>query len=165
MIGTGSVIGAWAVLGYLGDGCSGTVWRVRETAAPFRLVDASGDEIDSTLIDVTSQSVSLDSITVSQTLYPAKSLVVNTADLVTGVPQSGYSIRRVSAEPATVTVAGKQAYISALNELHLAEFVDQPIDVTDLSTTITRNVALNKPADVVYVSNDTVMITIEIAPK
>ena len=37
MIGTGSVIGAWAVLGYLGDGCSGTVWRVRETAAPFRL--------------------------------------------------------------------------------------------------------------------------------
>ena len=135
------------------------------TAAPFRLVDASGNEIDSTLIDVTSQSVSLDSITVSQTLYPAKSLVVNTADLVTGVPQSGYSIRRVSAEPATVTVAGKQAYISALNELHLAEFVDQPIDVTDLSTTITRNVALNKPADVVYLSNDTVMITIEIAPK
>ena len=71
----------------------------------------------------------------------------------------------LSAEPAPVTVAGKQAYISALNELHLAEFVDQQIDVTDLSAPLTRNVALNKPADVVYVSNDTVMITIEIAPK
>ena len=135
------------------------------TAVPFRLVDANGNTIDSSLIDVTSQSVSLDSITVAQTLYPAKSLVINTADLLTGVPQTGYSIKRVSAEPATVTVAGKQAYISALTELHLAEYVDQQIDVTDLSTPITRNVALNKPADVVYLSNDTVMITIEIAPK
>ena len=62
-------------------------------------------------------------------------------------------------------MAGKQAYISALNELHLAEYVDQQINVTDLYSTVTRNVTLNKPADVVYVSNDTVMITIEIAPK
>lgn len=37
MIAKGTVIGPWSVLGYLGDGCSGTVWRVRETAAPFRI--------------------------------------------------------------------------------------------------------------------------------
>ena len=37
MIARGTVIGPWSVLGYLGDGCSGTVWRVRETAAPFRI--------------------------------------------------------------------------------------------------------------------------------
>lgn len=36
MIAKGTVIGPWSVIGYLGDGCSGTVWRVRETVAPFR---------------------------------------------------------------------------------------------------------------------------------
>lgn len=138
---------------------------LERTAVSFRLMDASGNEISSDLIDVTSQSVSLDSITVSQTLYTEKSLVVNTADMVTGVPAEGYIIRRVSAEPTTVIAAGKEAYLNTLNELHMAEFVEQQIDVTGLSSTVTRNVALSRPADIVYFSNDTIMITIEIAPK
>ena len=135
------------------------------TAVPFRLLDSAGEEISSSLIDVTSQSVSLDSITVSQTLYIAKSLVINTADLVTGVPQEGCSIKRISAEPATVVAAGKDAFINSLNELHIAEYIDQPIDVSGMGATLTRNVSLIKPSDIVYFGNDTIMITVEIAPK
>lgn len=134
------------------------------TAVPFRLLDSAGEEISSSLIDVTSQSVSLDSITVSQTLYTAKTLVINTADLVTGVPEDGYSIKRISAEPATIVAAGKEVFINSLNELHVVEYIDQPIDITGMNTTITRNISLVKPSDIVYFGNDTVMITIEIAP-
>lgn len=135
------------------------------TAVPFRLVDSSGNDIDSSLIDVTSQSVSLDSIIVSQTLYTEKTLVINTSDITVGAPANGYAIRRISAEPASLKVAGKDTVINSLNELHLVEFTDQQIDVTDLNTTITRNISLNKTGDVSHFSADTVMITVEIAPK
>ena len=135
------------------------------TAVPFRLVDGNGDDVDSELIDITSQSVSLDSIIVSQTLYTEKSLVINTSDLTSGTPADGYLIRRVSAEPATLFVAGKDPYIDSLNELHLAEFTDQQIDVSGLSTAVTRNISLTKSNDIVHFSSDTVMITVEIAPR
>ena len=36
MIGKGTTVGTWRILAYLGGGCSGSVWLVRETAAPFR---------------------------------------------------------------------------------------------------------------------------------
>ena len=135
------------------------------TAVPFRLIDSEGETIDSTLIDVTSQSVSLDSIIVSQTLYTEKSLVINTSDIVTGTPADGYAIRRVSAEPATLRVAGTDSAISFLNELHLAEFTSQQIAVNGLNTSVTRTISLSKTSDIVHFSNDTVMVTVEIAPK
>ena len=138
---------------------------MERTAVPFRLVDANGEEVSSELIDITSQSVSLDSIIISQTLYTEKSLVINTSDLTVGTPAEGYVIRRVSAEPATLLAAGRSPYIDSLNELHLTEFTDQQIDVSDLSTTITRNISINKSSDIVHFSSDTVMITVEIAPR
>lgn len=133
------------------------------TAVPFRLIDGNGNDIASDLIDVTSQSVFLDSIIVSQTLYTEKTLVINTSDLIVGVPGEGYTIRRVSAEPASVKAAGKDSVIASLNELHLAEYTDQQIDVSDLTTTVTRNISLNKTNDVFHFSADTVMVTVEIS--
>lgn len=135
------------------------------TAVPFRLVNANGEDVVSSLIDVTSQSVSLDSITVSQTLYNAKSLVINTADLVIGTPAEGYVIRRISAEPSSLIAAGKDVSINALNDLHLVEFTDQKIDVTGQNATLTRTVSLTKPSDIAYFSSDTVVVTVQIAPE
>ncbi|MBQ7455712.1 MAG: hypothetical protein IJS53_04650 [Clostridia bacterium] len=135
------------------------------TAVPFRLVDADGNDIDLTLIDVTSESVSLDSITVEQTLYTAKTLVVNTADLVTGSPAEGYSVKRISSEPATLLVAGSDQAMAALTEVHLVEFIDQPIDITGQSGTVTRRLSLSKPNGLTYLSSDTVIVTVEITPQ
>ena len=143
----------------------GTTSGTERTAVPFRLVDGDGNTIDSALIDVTTQNVSLDSIIVTQTLYTAKNLVINTSDLVSGSPASGYVIRRISAEPATLEAAGRDSYMAALNELHLTEYTDQQIDVSGLSTTITRNISLNKPGNIVHFSSDTVMVTVEIVPR
>ena len=138
---------------------------VERTATPFRLVNAEGEQVDSSLIEVAVENVSVDSITVEQTLYTAKTLVINTTDLVSGLPAAGYAIRRISAEPATITIAGSDQAMNALTELHLVEFIDQQLDVNNLSTPITRNVSLNKPSGIAYISNDTVIITVDIAPR
>ena len=133
------------------------------TAVPFRLLDADGNEVSSDLIDITSQSVSLDSIIVSQVLYPEKTLVVNTSDLLQGVTSDGYIIKRSTSEPATITVAGKDQTLKEMHELHLAEYTDQQIDITGQTVTLTRGISLKKSDDIVHFSNDTLMITVEIS--
>lgn len=138
---------------------------VERTATPFRLVDANGNEVDASLIEVTVESVTVDSITVEQTLYTAKTLVINTTDLVSGQPATGYAIKRVSAEPATLTVAGSDQAMSTLTELHLVELIDQQLNVSGLTSSVTRNVSLTKPSGIAYLSSDTVIITVEIAPQ
>ena len=138
---------------------------VERTAVPFRLVAADGSEIDRSLIEVTSESVILDSFIVEQSIYAAKELVINTTDLVSGYVAEGYVIKRITAEPATLTIAGSNELIDSLNELHLVEMTAQQIDVTGASDTLMRRISLVPPSNAVYLSSDTVMVTIEIAPK
>lgn len=138
-------------------------YGTERTAVPFRLLDADGDEVSSSLIDVTSQSVSLDSIIISQAVYTEKTLVVNTSDLVQGTTADGYMIKRISSEPSTITVAGRESALNTLHELHLAEFTDQQIDVTGQTATLTRNISIKKTDDFVHFSSDTLIITVEIS--
>ena len=135
------------------------------TAVPFRLVAADGSDIDRSLIEVTSESVILDSFIVEQPIYAAKELVINTTDLVSGHVPEGYVIKRITAEPATLTIAGSNELIESLNELHLVEMTAQQIDVTNASDTLMRRISLVPPSGAVYLSSDTVMVTVEIASK
>jgi len=134
------------------------------TAVPFRLVAADNSAVDSSLVEVTTESVLLDSLIVEQTLYPSKLLTVNTADLINGTPAEGYSVKRITAEPTTLLVAGNELQMSTMDELHLVEFVRQLIDITGAAETLHRNITINKPSGIVYTSYDTLMITIEITP-
>ena len=138
---------------------------VERTAVPFRLVAADGSDIDRSLIEVTSESVILDSFIVEQPIYAAKELVINTTDLVSGHVPEGYVIKRITAEPATLTIAGSNELIESLNELHLVEMTAQQIDVTNASDTLMRRISLVPPSGAVYLSSDTVMVTVEIASK
>ena len=74
-------------------------------------------------------------------------------------------IKRISAEPATLQVAGSDLFINSLNEFHLVEFTDQQIDVSSLNTTVTRNISLNKISDISHYSSETIMVTVEIAQE
>lgn len=138
---------------------------LERTAVPFRLVDAVGNTIDSSLIEVTSESVYLDSMIVEQTLYASKELVINTTDLVNGVPADGYVIKRISAEPSMLVVAGSDQLIESLNELHLIEYIEHAIDVDGVNATMHRNIRLERTADIAYLSSDTILLTVEIAKQ
>lgn len=138
---------------------------VERTAVPFRLVDVDGNDIDMSLIEVTSESVILDSFIVEQPIYAAKELVINTTDLVSGHVPDEYVIKRITAEPATLTIAGSKELLESLNELHLVEMTAQQVDVTNATDTLMRRISLVPPSGAVYLSSDTVMVTVEIAPK
>ena len=137
------------------------------TAVPFRLVDANGNEVDRSLIDVTSESVLLSSMVVEQTLYKAKTLVINTTDLTAGKPADGYVIKRITTEPSMLTVAGTDQFMSTLNELHLVEYLDadQFINVTGATDEIKRKIRLVKNDNIAYFSSDTILVVVEIAAE
>ena len=132
------------------------------TAAPFQLVTASGEVIDRTLIDVTSESVLLDSILVEQEIFESKTLLINTTDLTVGSPAQGYVIKNVSVEPSFVKVAGTDYWVGSMNALQLSEYINEKIDVSGATATIHRNVRIAKRSGMEYISHDTVLVTVEI---
>lgn len=140
-------------------------YGLERTAVPFRLINAVGEEIDQTLITVTSESVNLDSMTVEQMLYTAKELVINTTDLLTGSPAAGYVVKRISAEPSVLTAAGTEHLISQLNELHLIEYIDQAIDISGSTATLHRSIRLSRSTDIAHLSSDTILLTVEIVKE
>lgn len=138
---------------------------VERTAAPFQLVNAAGEVIDSSLIDVTSESVLLDSILVQQELFASKEMPVNTTGMTVGEPANGYVIKSVTVEPAAIRAAGTDEWVAGTNALQLSEYVNEKIDVSGAASTIHRSVRIVKRAGLEYLSNETVLITVEIAPQ
>ncbi len=135
------------------------------TAVPFKLVDTAGNGIDMTLIEVTSESVLLDTILVEQNVYASKTLPINALDITTGTPAGGYVIKSITTEPSSLIVAGTDTWIENASALLLSEFITEKINVSDASATIHRSVRISKNADISYFSQDTLLITIEIAAE
>lgn len=131
------------------------------TSAPIELTDLSGNTMESQLLQVTSESVLLRSITVEQQLYPTRSLALSNLNLVTGTPKEGYEIKSVTATPSAILAAGDENALSLLDTL----FVDQALDVTGMDQTFVGEVRIRKPSELVYTSTDTVRLTVEIGPK
>ena len=88
---------------------------VVRTAVPFKLVDTKGNEVANKLIEVTSESVLLDSVIIEQTLYASKVLDLSQVGLVTGQPAEGYEIKTVTITPSTITAAGRDRSLAALD--------------------------------------------------
>ncbi len=132
------------------------------TAVPFRLISSDQSTVDSALIEVTSESVLLDSLIVEQTIYPTKSLVINTADLTCGQPAEGYALKRITVEPSSVLFAANEKLLNSLDELHLIEYIESQIDISGATASFQKNVTLSKPTGVIYCSADSLTVTIEI---
>lgn len=135
------------------------------TAVPFKLVDSSGNSIDTSSIEVTSESVLLDTILVEQNIYASKKLPVNALGITTGSPAGGYTIKSITVEPASLLVAGTDNWIENSTVFQLSDFITEKINVTGANTTIHRSIRISKNADISYFSQDTLLITIEIAAE
>ena len=139
-----------------------TATGTERTAVPFKLVDAKGNSIDTDLIEVTSESVLLDTIMVEQNVYAKKTLPVNTLDATTGAPAGGYVVKSITAEPATITVAGLDAWIESTDAFQLSDFMTEKVSINGATSTIHRSVRITKNANTAYFSQDTILLTIEI---
>lgn len=130
------------------------------TAIPFVLRDVYGNAVESELLEVTSESVLLDTVIVEQTLYPKKELTLSTAGLVIGTPAVGYEVKEITFSQNVVEIAGNEDSIRMMEDV----FTDAEIDVTGLKETISRQIRLRKPSNLVLLSPDTVSVTIKIGP-
>lgn len=133
---------------------------ITRTAVPFVLRDASGNEVGSSLIQVTSESVLLDTVIVEQTLYAQRTLPLADVGLVVGKPAQGYEIKQITYSPAIITAAGSEKALEALE----AVFADVELDVTGLTESVNRQLRLRRPSEVVAMSPDTVTVVVEIGP-
>ena len=134
----------------------GTVRR----ALSFVLVDESGAVIQSDLLEVTSESVLLDSIIVEQTLYTERTVEMSELGLVTGQPAEGYEIKGVYITPSTVTIAGRASAIKEMNIL----YADNTVNVKGLTESVSKSLRVRQPSTIKYASTDTVTVAVEIGP-
>lgn len=137
-------------------GKEGTVRR----ALAFSLVDASGAAIQSDMLQVTSESVLLDSIIVEQTVYSSRTVELGDLGLVVGQPAEGYEVKGVYITPGTVTIAGRATIIDDINLL----YADGTVNITGAKESVNKSLRVRQPSTLKYVSTDMVTVAVEIGP-
>ena len=127
------------------------------TAVPYTLYDTEGNEISQAMLDCSASS-----ITVGLEIYPTRELPVSNSveDVLTGQPAEGYVVESISIQPETVTVAAEQDLLDSL-----AAMLVEPIDVSGMSQSFSRRVALSKLADIKYSSAEQVYVSVQIAEE
>lgn len=134
----------------------GTVRR----ALGFKLLDRNGEEIQSNLLQVTSESVLLDSIVVEQTLYSERVVELSDMGLVTGTPAEGYEIKGIYITPSTITIAGRASFIDEIDLLYSYSNVN----IEGLAESMNTSIRVRQPSTLKYVSTDSVTVAVEIGP-
>lgn len=130
-------------------------------AVPFTLYDRQGNEVSKEDIDVTASDVSIDSVTVEQTLYRAVELPVTTAGLTTGTPKKGYEIKSIVVEPSKIRLAFADNDVISLTHIYPAG----TIDVSGADSPLIASVALSRPSGTLNMSDDQIYVTVNIGPK
>ena len=130
------------------------------TALAMTYEDEDGNVLDDTLIEASTAGVLLRSIVVEQQLYPTKSLSLNALTLTSGTPAEGYEVKSVTPTPNVLIAAGDETALSALDSL----FLEHAVDVSNRDASFAAEVKVRKPSELVYLSTDSVMLSVEIGP-
>lgn len=130
------------------------------SAVPYVLVDSAANAIDAKLLTVTNGSTAVESILIEQELYPMKAVDINLTGITTGKPAAGYRVSAVTADPAYLSIAGSHELIQSLKLLD----VESPINIEGMSDTLIRSLRILTPPRAVWMSDETVYVTVEITP-
>lgn len=130
------------------------------SAIPFRLLDEQGNAVESSLLEVTSESVLMDSVVVEQTLYSIRTMPLSDVGLITGTPANGYEIKSIAITPEQVTAAGRESNLAVLDTL----YPDSSVSVEGASQSFNQQVKVRKPSELVYLSSDSITVAVEIGP-
>lgn len=126
-------------------------------AETYVLLDANGNEIDQSMLNRSSSS-----ITVVADVYPTKDIPVSAelTDVVTGRPAEGYVISEITLQPESITVAADQELLKDINELLI-----EPISVEGMSRSVSARAKVSKLPDFKYTSAQQVFVNITISEK
>lgn len=134
----------------------GTVRR----ALPFVLLDSEGAEIPTDMLQITSESVLLDSIIVEQSVFTKRTVEISELGLVTGEPAEGYEIKGVYITPSSVTIAGRATLVDDVSLV----YADGTVSVSGLAESVNKSLRIRHPSTLRYVSTDSVTVAVEIGP-
>ncbi|MBR3429322.1 MAG: hypothetical protein IKG87_04405 [Clostridia bacterium] len=126
----------------------------------IKLFNSSNEEVDSSLLEITTESLTIDTVLIEGNVLPARTFSV--ADLIElqGEVKEGYEVASVRISPETVKIAARSEVLSQLEEL----VFDRTIDLQDLDETTSFPIKIQKPSEDAVLSNDTINVTVEIEP-
>lgn len=132
-------------------------WR---RAVSYTLLDENDKAVSSDLLQITSESVLVDSIVVSQTVYTKRELAMSDIGLVRGTPVEGYEVKSAYVTPSVITVAGSKELLDTIELLYPHSYVD----ASGMSGSFNQTLQLRRPANLQYISATEVTVTVEVGP-
>ena len=135
----------------------GTLW----TTGEIKLYNRAGEEIQSPLLDITTEGTTIDTVLIEGNVLPTKSFSVSNMIEMQGEVKEGYRLVSFKVSPETVTVAARNEVLEQMNELAL----DRNISLADLEETTVFQLKVQKPSEDAVLSNETVTVTAEIERK
>jgi len=130
------------------------------TTGEIHLYNRAGEEVNSPLLGITTEGTTIDTVLIEGTVMPTKFFGVDDLVEFQGVPAKGYKIVSTKVSPEIITVAARNEVLEQMNKPAL----DRVVNVQDLSETTVFQVKVQKPSEDAVLSNDTVTVTVEIAP-
>lgn len=135
-----------------------------QTLFPFELQDAEGNpvplygESGALLVEVTSDSVLLDAVSIEHRLYSARTFPVTEEQFVIGAPAAGYEVRGVHLSTDSYTAYGRKAVLDELEGL----IASNTIDIAGADKSVSRTIHLQTTDGVEAVKPSTISVQIEI---
>jgi YbbR domain-containing protein len=119
-----------------------------------RIVDNRGNDLKDLNLRVNPQSVTVQVPITQQTLYKQ----VGIRPVTSGQPAAGYALQPLEVNPPTTTLVGDAAGLEAVNLVDTA-----PVDISGISSTIVRTVALLPPPRTLLLQDgQTVTVTVRV---
>ena len=126
----------------------------------IRLYDRSNEEIESPLLDITTEGLTIDSVLIEGSILPAKTFDISNNIELQGQVKDGYQVAAYRVSPENIKVAARNDVLEQLDEL----MMDRVVDLSGLSETTSFQIKVQKPSEDAVLSNDTVTVTVEIEP-
>jgi len=130
------------------------------TTGEIKLYNRAGEEVNSPLLGITSEGTTIDTVLIEGTVMPTKAFYINELIELQGEPAKGYKVVSTKVSPEIITVAARNEVLEQMNELAL----ERMVNIQDLSESIVFQIKVQKPSEDAVLSNDTVTVTIDIAP-
>ena len=129
------------------------------TTAEIKLYNRAGEEVNSNLLSITSESLTIDSVLIEATMLPTQSFNIADAIQYAGDIAPGYEVSGIRVSPEIITVAARYDVLDQLEELTM----DRTINLTGLEETAVYQLKIQKPSEDAILSNETVTVTVEIS--
>ena len=139
------------------DWAEGTLW----TTGEIKLYNRSGEEVDSSLLDITTEGTAIDTVLIEGNVLPTKSFNISNMIETQGQVKEGYRIVSTKVSPEIITVAARNEVLEQMNEIAF----DRVITLEDLDETTVFQIKVQKPSEDAVLSNETVTVTVEIERK